>query len=266
MTPEQFSGYNPGCVVVMGDVHGNEQWMRTRIPLAGDALGYQPARIIVQLGDFGNWRDSYLDAVSEVAVGEEVIVAFLDGNHENHNKLHALNDTGGPVVRVRENLYWIQRGTRWTWQDRTWMALGGAISPDKATRSVGMSWFAEEEITLLQAFHSIDGGTVDVLLTHDYPPQVPHGLPQDQLPEWWDRADLARGEYHRRLLERIAGYVEPEWWFHGHAHYEHRSRVMFPWGPVEMAGMDMDGSAGNWQVLNIADMVWEGNPYGNAEH
>lgn len=254
MTPEEFSAYNPSFIVGMGDVHGNERWMETRLPMIADALDGQEVKLVLQHGDFGFWHEQYLDTVSEVATREGLIVAFLEGNHENYDKLSAVHD--GDIATIRENLYWLRRGTRWIWQGRTWMALGGAISPDRAYRSIGRTWFPGEEISLVDAARAIAPGPVDVLCTHDYPPQVPHGIPEDMLPSGWDRGDLALGEYHRRLLERIAGYVMPRWWFHGHAHYEHRSTVRFPWGPVEMAGLNMDGSEGNWRVLDTRNMEW----------
>lgn len=254
MTPDEFSAFNPPLIVAMGDVHGNTRWVETRLPMIARTLDGQDVKLVLQVGDFGVWHDDYLDAVSEVATSEGLVVAFLEGNHENYEQLNAVHP--GETTTIRENLYWLRRGTRWTWRGRTWMALGGAISPDRAYRSMGKTWFPDEEISLVDAARAIAPGPVDVLCTHDYPPQVPHGLPEEMLPSGWDKADLKLGEYHQRLLERIAGYVMPRWWIHGHAHYEHRSTVRFPWGPVEIAGLDMDGSAGNWRVLDTQNMEW----------
>ena len=57
------------------------------------------------------------------------------------------------------------REYRWTWHGRTWLALGGGVSLDKAGRAKGRDWWPQEEITDDQERAVIDAGHANVMVT-----------------------------------------------------------------------------------------------------
>jgi hypothetical protein len=101
----------------------------------------------------------------------------------------------------------------------TWLALGGAYSVDQHKRTEGRDWWPEEVLTEDDAGIAMDGGRVDVMLTHDSPDGTDLGAklpPNPYFPE-----HLEGAQRHRKLLGRVVDEVCPQVLFHGHYHVEH---------------------------------------------
>jgi hypothetical protein len=160
----------PERIGVAGDWHGNTAWATRAVRKMARQLPAGP-RIIVHLGDFGIWpgRDGrdYLTAVTGALAAADAELWFVDGNHEDFSQLARLRP--GPDGRepVTERIWHLPRGYRWRWHGRVWLALGGAVSVDRALRIPGVDWWPEEEITADQKRNVISGGYADVMLTHD---------------------------------------------------------------------------------------------------
>ena len=259
----------PRRVVVAGDWHGNSEWAEHVIGMAAAALEGEPVRLVIQLGDFGVWPGAaggaYLDAVRGACTEHGAFVRFIDGNHEDFTQLEAL--------RIRERwdgredgdwlgfpsgrspVAWIPRGYRWQWHGRTWLALGGGVSLDRAIRTEGRDWWPQEEITEAQAVEAVAGGPADVMVTHDCPSGVIHSFPPP--PRFWGLRDLARNEAHREGLQRVVDAVLPQWLMHGHLHRAYQRICDFGYGRVEVTGLDSDeGDGPNWAVLDVEKMTW----------
>jgi hypothetical protein len=259
----------PGRIVVAGDWHGNAEQAEHVIGMAAKALEGEPVPLVIQLGDFGVWPGqrgaAYLDAVRGACSAHGVFVRFVDGNHEDFSQLEHL--------RIRERwdgreagdwlgfpsdkalVAWVPRGYRWTWHGRTWLALGGGVSLDKAIRKEGRDWWPEEEITGKEAARVIAGGHADVMVTHECPAGVTHSFPPP--PRFWDPRDLARNDRHRERLQGVVDAVRPGWIMHGHLHRAYQRACDFGYGPVEVTGLDWDGGDGpNWAVLDVRAMTW----------
>lgn len=259
----------PCRIVVAGDWHGNSRQASHVIRTAAKVLAGEPLRLVVHCGDFGVWPGphgaAYLEAVRRACDEHGVFVRFVDGNHEDFTQLEHL--------RVRERwdgreagdwlgfpadpapVAWIPRGYRWTWHGRTWLALGGAASVDRAVRTEGRDWWPQEEITGEQAAMVARDGPVDVMVTHDCPAGVVHSFPPP--PSFWDVRDLARSDAHRERLQRVVDAVRPRWLMHGHLHRSYQLTASFSYGPCEVTGLDRDGGDGsNWAVLDTERMEW----------
>lgn len=254
---------DPGRIVVAGDWHGNALWAIAVISDAARLLRDEPQRLILHLGDYGIWPgkagEQYVAAVRQACAETRVTVGFIDGNHEDFTQLHRFDVRKAPQDEPQPGMYWYPRGTRWTWHGRTWLALGGAVSVDRAVRKPGRSWWPQEQITSKQARAAIEAGPADVMVTHDCPAGVAHSFPSP--PSFLDEADFARSDAHRERLQGVVDAVQPRWLMHGHLHRAYQRECDFGYGPVEVTGLDCDGTdnarSPNYLVLNVHTMTWE---------
>jgi hypothetical protein len=254
---------DPRHILVAGDWHGHLHWgaaaIRRWVPAY---LADEPQRIFLQLGDFGIWPglqgSTYLAGLGRALGETEASVLFLDGNHEDFTKLR-LPDGPWPSdpgrVRIRDRITWMPRGHRWQWHGRTWLAVGGAVSPDRATRTEGRNWWPGEEITDEQEAAVIAAGPADVLVSHDCPAGVIHSFPDP--PSWWEEKDLARSDEHRQRLQRIVDAVQPRYVIHGHLHRAYQREGNFGYGPVQVTGLSENGTRLNCLVLDVRQMKWK---------
>ena len=249
----------PGRVLVAGDWHGNREWALSVIKRVPQLLAGEQTRLILQLGDFGIWPGTegrrYLDSVSAVLDLVNAQLWFVDGNHEDFPQLARL--AGGTVaggrVAVRPNVCHLQRGHRWQWHGRTWLACGGGVSLDKAGRTEGIDWWPQEEITSAQETAITASGHADVMVCHNCPSGVAHAFGRP--PSWWAPADLARNDAHRERLQRIVDAVRPAHLMHGHLHRAYQRTCDFGYGAVQVTGLAADGSLRNFAVLEVASIV-----------
>ena len=242
-----------GRILVAGDWHCNTRWAQYVIRKAGTLLAGEEQRIILHLGDFGIWPGAdgaaYLNCVQGACLACGVRLLFVDGNHEDFTQIERLRIRDGQLVS------WLPRGYRWEWHGRTWLALGGGASLDRAIRTEGADWWPEEEITAGQARDVIEGGRADVMVTHECPSGVTHTFPPP--PSFWDLRDLARSDAHRELLQRVVDAVRPAHLMHGHLHAGYQRICDFGYGPVQVTGLDRDGKNWNYAILDTRTMEWE---------
>lgn len=163
--------YSPVHVGVLGDLHANTRWTIASIEKLCtqlDSLSEPRPWFFLQAGDFGAWDDrggwNFLQQVNLVLAAKGAVIAFVPGNHENYNFIESWADWSPPGC---PNIYQLPRGYRWRWHDRTWLALGGAVSPDKSVRSPQIGWFPQETITYEQAEKVCADGPANVMITHD---------------------------------------------------------------------------------------------------
>lgn len=254
-----ITDHQPEHIVVAGDWHRDIPWSRSVAGLLPDLLPGEHPRILLHAGDFGVWTDgdgvAFLDLLNRSLVRSDAYIYFVDGNHEDLPYLHHLAADPDPrtPVQLRERITWLPRGYRWTWHNRTWLALGGAVSLDRVDREYGIDWFPEEEITEGQTQRVMDDGPADVMLCHDAPSGVPLRL--DAPGRGWDRDDLARADSHRERLQAIVDVVQPGYLIHGHYHLEHLSLVRMAYGPLIAVGLDKNNAPhGNYRVLDVRSM------------
>jgi hypothetical protein len=259
----------PRFIFMMGDVHGNLRWVLHALDEASSLFtrACETHRIIIQLGDFGfkpvaSNRD--LQVVNAKLAERDMELWFIDGNHDFHPDLQALQDFSSQFddLRTREvtgihlpgllRIRYLPRGTRWTWAGKRWLAVGGAVSVDRRLRTTGRDWWLEEEITPEQATAIIKDGPADVLLSHDCPRSW---FPWDRLgppAEAW-KPVLADARLHSARLEQIARGTGVTRVFHGHYHIDHdtlfkNGLVNYP--DVHVTGLSMDGGSDNYRLID----------------
>jgi Calcineurin-like phosphoesterase len=260
----------PERIGVAGDWHGNTEWATRAVSKIGAQLPADGLRLIVHLGDFGIWPgpggQRYLSRLDAELAAAGAELWFVDGNHEDFTQLAALRPGADGRAQVTERIWYLPRGHRWRWHGRDWLALGGAVSLDRAGRTEGADWWPEEEITRRQAASVIEAGPADVMVTHECPAGVEHAFPP--LPSGWAPADLRRSDAHRGLLREVVLAVRPSWLMHGHLHLSYQRQTDLGAGPIEVTGLDCDGAeSGNWAILDVTTMRWlrwQGRPISNA--
>lgn len=243
-------------VVVAGDWHGQLQWIRELVRSA-KVTG---AKSILQVGDLGvlwpgRGKGRFDARLNRFLDEHEMTLIFIDGNHDNHTELRALEVQSDGLATVLPRIKYLPRGGRTTVQGLTVGGLGGAYSVDHPWRTPDVDWWpGVEEVEPDDVDKLIAGGPVDVLLSHDVPAAV-QGLQSK-----WDDLDpetTARALRSRILLQNAVDALKPRQVFAGHwhvrhtelIHYENEAQVQ-----TRVDVLDMDGSKQGNAVLLWLDI------------
>lgn len=234
-------------VYLTGDIHGDPR------RLSSDSFyeqkefsGNKDENFVIILGDFGlvwnrdkegNQEKYWLNWLEE----KPFTTLFIDGNHENHQRLatYPVKEWhGGNVHELRPHVLHLMRGEVFNIEDHKFFAFGGASSHDisdgvldyedpdwrrKASelerkgkrmyRVKGLTWWSEELPTEEEMQHGLDklkenNNKVDYIITHSPPAS--------------EIALLGHGAYKQdiltKYLENIRIETEYKSWFMGHMH------------------------------------------------
>lgn len=229
----------PTRIALSGDWHRNADFAKRAIASAAA----QGAQGIIQLGDFGIWPGhvgrAYLTSVSQQLEKAGIWGCFIDGNHDDFWQLHSIPLDPNGLRPIRDNLWHIPRGYRWWWNERTWLALGGAVSMDRKLRTIGKNWWPEETITNSQFEEVLAGGPADVMLTHDCPSgvDIPGLMPEG----FWDADQMRNANAHRQILRAVVDDVAPTTLYHGHFHVRYQAIAEFERSRCLIEGLGDDG-------------------------
>lgn len=265
-------------ILLAGDTHGNTTHHRY---LIDQAVANNCDRIFV-LGDWGAWEHmpwgiEYVDRVDEYASKNNIMVYWLDGNHDKTSlvleKYSSNVDDEGFLV-MRSYIRYSPRGNRFTWGGVRFITLGGAYSVDKDHRIKVLEkagsgepqryWFPEEEMSDedMARILNEDSSIVDVILAHD--------KPRASNPAW-NRKDIEECWPNQDRLQMAVRTLLPTHFFHGHLHYGYEDmigrthRLPFLRGMqwCKVTGINCDPSAAgrgyrisdSWQVFDTEDYL-----------
>lgn len=254
-------------LLIAGDWHGNLHAGMAAI----DAAVRENCELIVQLGDFGVWPGysgvHYLDSLNYRLENENRKLVFVGGNHEDYNQIEAwekvnARSTNGHVY-VRSNILYIPRGCVWKWNNKRFLALGGAVSIDKEWREPNESWWWQEAITneqMAQAVENVAGRQIDYMFTHDCSDKTP----------WKDRLkDDLDSKTNRRKVDWVLDRVKPKMQFHGHFHtwYDWQLTHGVPFDPqaddaiTQVYGLNMEMERNAMGVLDLDTNTFSTTPW-----
>lgn len=198
---------------VTGDTHGEDTIRRFLI-----AKRCEYTDLFV-CGDFGYifydlpFEERSLDAISKLGIN----VYFIDGNHENFEKLSEYPISkwnGGKVQYIRPNIIHLMRGEIYNFHGLKLFTIGGANSNDKMWRKEWLDWWKEELPSKEERKYALDNLTkhnnkVDIVLTHTCYSSALNILGSDY-----------RADEFTDFLEKIYNTVEYKIWYCGHMHVE----------------------------------------------
>ena len=228
-------------IYVTGDIHGDP--FRFSSDIFPEQKEMTKDDYVIICGDFGLvWEQKesktekyWLDWLNN----KPFTTLFLDGNHENFNRLNSYPiETwhGGKVHKIRPSVIHLMRGEVFEINDRKIFAFGGASSHDvkdgildaekdkekikqwekepfKLFRINNVSWWKEELPTDEEMKNGIENlktynNKVDFVITHSPPASV--------------IALLGHGQYKQdiltKYLEEIRYNLDYKYWFSGHMH------------------------------------------------
>ena len=243
---------DPKLVVLAGDTHGNPEALRQIFQEAHEV----GAVAIIQCGDYGfgwssdeNGVDDYAYLTDQMCERTGIPFYWLDGNHENFDKLYTLPiDPETGLRPVLGRVTHLPRGSSLTIGNTTFRAFGGAHSVDKGHRTEGRSWWAQEMATEEDVQVAIEAGEADVFLSHDAPMGV-----QDiknltiKLTRWGQEASeksLINQERVRRALDASGAKRA----FHGHIHQRYEFELDTG---VLVTGLNRDEENGNTYIIVV---------------
>ncbi|MEI6624171.1 MAG: metallophosphoesterase [Actinomycetes bacterium] len=245
-------------VGIAGDWHGATPW-------ALDCVRALPedVRTLIHLGDFGligsGW-DRYLFKVNREASRRDIDIKVVPGNHENHDYIARQPLDGDGMIIAAERVKLFPRGYRFTIEQVSFCAVGGAVSVDQGHRTPFTSYWPAEELDDATVAQITNQGHADVLLTHDAPLGAlpPTTMSNRELVEWAGSEIASKAYLHHRRVRALTDGLSPRLHLHGHFHVRHTQTVTWPGNDAQGYTCDIEslaceGMEGNMVMLIIDD-------------
>lgn len=212
------------AVYLVGDTHGIVDINKVVEYFDEDSLTEECSKendYLIVLGDCGVlWDGGESDKeVQNIFNNLPVTVLYVDGNHENFDLINEYPESewhGGRVHMISDSIYHLMRGQVFDIDGMTFFTFGGGNSIDKAWRTPGVSWWAEE----MPSDYEYEEGNrnlervdnkVDYILTHTCPTEVIYSIV-----DYYKEGEEELQQY----LQRVADRVEFEGWYFGHFHID----------------------------------------------
>jgi predicted phosphodiesterase len=136
---------------ITGDTHGEIDISKLTKKNWPESNNLTKSDYLIIVGDFGFlWLDlpdeteqKWLKWFSE----QKWTTLFIDGNHENHNRLDALEKVemfGNLVGKVNDSVFHLRRGNIYTIDKAIFFCFGGAFSNDFDLRVNQIDWWPQE--------------------------------------------------------------------------------------------------------------------------
>ena len=167
-------------IYITGDTHGFNDIDKLVLNKTLASLSEDDYLLIT--GDFGGiWDGSIHDEeILNYYAEKPYTTLFVDGNHENFDLLNSYTVeqwNGGKIHRITDKVFHLMRGQVFNIEDRSIFTFGGGLSIDKAFRTVGESWWPQEEPSdeeCAEAMENLDKYSfhVDYIMTHAAPESI----------------------------------------------------------------------------------------------
>lgn len=209
----------------VGDTHGNQyKWVEQIEPTL------KPGDIIIVDGDFGVgfWNGRYWseETFYDFLAEQDYTVLFIDGNHENFDKLNNYpveQWCGGKVHKVRHNVIHLMRGEVFSIEGKSIFVMGGGYSIDKYRRTEGVSWWSQEMPVDEEYHNAIQNlervnNQVDYIITHTAPSESVYYL--STIRSLGIKGDVVEELPLTLFLDEIQRKITYKHWYFGHFHVD----------------------------------------------
>jgi predicted phosphodiesterase len=210
-------------IFVTGDTHGDVDYHKLSQKKWPIGRHLEKSDFLIILGDCGIlWKDEE-DGVERYLKkfynSKRFTTLFLDGNHENHNRLDKLESKdffGGKVGVVSDSIFHLKRGEVYKIGNKKILVVGGAMSHDKYRRKENVSWWSREVLSneeYQKVLASLEENqySFDYILTHTMPKSVAFLMGNN----WKDKANKCPVS---AFLDNLTRGVQFTDWFSGHGH------------------------------------------------
>lgn len=217
-------------VFITGDVHGDYDIHKLNSTNFPKGCNLTKEDYVIITGDFGLLWSDRTDNTEKYWTdwyeNKPWTTLFIDGNHENFNRINKLPEVdmfGFKVGKVSESIYHLKRGSLYTIEDKTFLIIGGAMSIDKARRIENVSWWSGELLSYedeQRIFQTIDDNPkVDYVLSHTCPYSVFESFIGD---------DFKANDPTMKVLEEVLKRLQDfKHWYFGHFHFDKRLSERF---------------------------------------
>lgn len=229
--------------VIAGDIHGTCDIGKVVSFFEGREDEYSRDDYLILCGDVGVCGFSVYEEVQtrNNLCDLPVTVLFIDGNHENFDKLNAYHVekwNGGKVHFIESNIIHLMRGQVYEIDGVKFFTFGGGYSIDKLYRTEGITWFPQEmptEEEYEEGWANLEraGFQVDYILTHTGPREVAAAMGYGELSD--DEVVL------RKYLQRVADNTDFTAWYFGHFHEDTEVEDVFFCLYEEMVEVEGEG-------------------------
>ena len=136
-------------LILSGDTHGTFDLDKIITFFQKQNTTYTKEDYLIICGDTGicGYSETEEAKVRHILRNLPVTTLFIDGNHEDFEKLNAFPVEkwhGGNVHFIEKDIIHLMRGQIFNLGGITFFTFGGAYSPDRRYREEGISWFPEE--------------------------------------------------------------------------------------------------------------------------
>lgn len=241
-------------ILCTGDIHGDIKEFISRVETFVEYRELEDVNYVIIAGDFGGtWYDishplyeKYYNVMSYFNQEEDLdrlnekpwVTLFVDGNHENFDKLYLYpvkEWNGGKVHEIRPNVLHLMRGEVFTIEGKKILAMGGAACHDiqdgvldpwneekkimewekdrfKLFRIKEISWWEEELPSEDEKMHcavniALNDYKFDYIISHELPASDVGLMGRGYIPDDYSK-----------WLERVRANVQYKKWIGGHYH------------------------------------------------
>jgi predicted phosphodiesterase len=205
--------FNKENLILIGDTHGNNVAINSACIDSSNSL-------IIHVGDYGlGFNDVYKEAetfneLNDLAYENNNDVVIIRGNHDSKERFNFFRNR-------LSNVHLPEDYEIYQYNDKTIMFVGGAISIDRKGRTLGISYWDDEEVILREDLCK----PVDILITHTTPTYC---FPTQLAPivkEWAEEEEEKYGtnllkelKEERQKLDKIVSLCKPKYHYYGHMH------------------------------------------------
>lgn len=204
---------------LLGDIHGTIDFQSIY------RYGKHPEDRLIQLGDFGLVFAMQASADEKRLISEiqqfwgEVL--FVDGNHENFDRLAkfpVVYRYGGRMRQIAPRIFQLMRGEVYDIGGETFFVMGGGDSIDKLRRVEGISWWREEQPSYDELENGLDNleienWKVDYVLSHTCPMKTKEELLRHM-------RLVPNSDHLETYLEEVRQKLQYKKWYFGHFHID----------------------------------------------